>query len=206
MTQARYSTVAIILHWLIAALLVWIVLLGWEASDVQGSAKIAPLQLHKPLGITVLLLTLARLGWRLTHRPPAISPHLKPWERRLARVVHWGFYVILLALPLSGWAMVSASKLITVFPIDMFGLFNWPALSFLTNLPALAASPAFSSPTAADILRDFSAPTALEAADGNWESASSVHPGCSDPGRPHGRLQHASLALPLPGLHTPKAP
>jgi cytochrome b561 len=88
------------------------------------------------LGITVLLLTLARLGWRLTHRPPAISPHLKPWERRLARVVHWGFYVILLALPLSGWAMVSASKLITVFPIDMFGLFNWPALSFLTNLPA----------------------------------------------------------------------
>lgn len=136
MTQARYSTVAIILHWLIAALLVWIVLLGWEASDVQGSAKIAPLQLHKPLGITVLLLTLARLGWRLTHRPPAISPHLKPWERRLARVVHWGFYVILLALPLSGWAMVSASKLITVFPIDMFGLFNWPALSFLTNLPA----------------------------------------------------------------------
>lgn len=136
MTQARYSTVAIILHWLIAALLVWIVLLGWEASDVQGSAKIAPLQLHKPLGITVLLLTLARLGWRLTHRPPAISPHLKPWERRLARVVHCGFYVILLALPLSGWAMVSASKLITVFPIDMFGLFNWPALSFLTNLPA----------------------------------------------------------------------
>ncbi len=136
MTQARYSTVAIILHWLIAALLVWVVLLGWEASDLQGSAKVAPLQLHKPLGITILLLTLFRLGWRLTHRPPAISPHLKPWERRLASVAHWGFYVILLALPLTGWAMVSASKLITVFPIDMFGLFNWPALSFLTSLPA----------------------------------------------------------------------
>lgn len=136
MTQARYSTVAIILHWLIAALLVWIVLLGWEAGDLQGSAKIAPLQLHKPLGITVLLLTLARLGWRLTHRPPAISAHLKPWEHRLAKAVHWGFYVILLALPLTGWAMVSASKLITVYPIDMFGLFDWPALSFLTNLPA----------------------------------------------------------------------
>jgi cytochrome b561 len=136
MTQARYSTVAIILHWLIAALLVWIVLLGWQACDLQGSAKVAPLQLHKPLGITILLLTLFRLGWRLTHRPPAISPHLKPWERRLASVAHWGFYVILLALPLTGWAMVSASKLITVFPIDMFGLFDWPALSFLTNLPA----------------------------------------------------------------------
>lgn len=136
MTQARYSTVAIILHWLIAALLVWVVLLGWEASDLQGSAKVAPLQLHKPLGITILLLTLFRLGWRLTHRPPAISPHLKPWERRLASVAHWGFYIILLALPLTGWAMVSASKLITAFPINMFGLFNWPALSFLTSLPA----------------------------------------------------------------------
>lgn len=136
MTQARYSTVAIILHWLIAALLVWIVLLGWQAGDLEGSAKIAPLQLHKPLGITILLLTLVRVGWRLTHRPPVINPDLKPWERRLALVVHWGFYVILLALPLSGWAMVSASKLITVYPIDMFGLFNWPALSFLTSLPA----------------------------------------------------------------------
>ena len=110
MTQARYSTVAIVLHWLIAGLLVWIVLLGWEASDVQGSAKVAPLQLHKPLGILVLLLTLARLAWRLSHRPPTISPHLKPWERKLATVAHWGFYVILLALPLTGWAMVSASK------------------------------------------------------------------------------------------------
>ncbi len=91
MTQARYSTVAIILHWLIAALLVWIVLLGWQAGDLEGSAKIAPLQLHKPLGILVLLLTLARLAWRLTRRPPVINPDLKSWERRLALVVHWGF-------------------------------------------------------------------------------------------------------------------
>lgn len=141
MTQARYSTVAIVLHWLIAGLLVWIVLLGWEASDVQGAAKVAPLQLHKPLGILVLLLTLGRLAWRLAHRPPTISPRLKPWERKLATVAHWGFYVILLALPLTGWAMVSASKLITVYPIDMFGLFNWPALSFLTNLPAEQMKP-----------------------------------------------------------------
>lgn len=136
MTQARYSTVAIVLHWTIAVLLVAAVGLAWYADNAEGLAKIAPLQLHKPLGITILLLTLVRLGWRLTHRPPVLNPHLKPWERMLATTVHWGFYVILLALPLSGWAMVSASKLITVYPIDMFGLFNWPALSFLTNLPA----------------------------------------------------------------------
>lgn len=135
MTHQRYSTVAILLHWTIAALLVWIVLLGWQASDLQGAAKIAPLQLHKPLGILVLVLTLARLAWRLTHRPPPLNPDLKPWEKALATTVHWGFYVLLLFMPLSGWAMVSASSLIKLYPIDMFGLFNWPALSFLTDLP-----------------------------------------------------------------------
>jgi len=135
MTQNRYSTVAVVLHWVIAALLVWIVWLGWQAGDLEGAARIAPLQLHKPLGILVLLLTLIRLGWRLTHRPPLLNPDLKPWERTLAKVVHWGFYAVLLVLPLTGWAMVSASKLIAVYPIDMFGLFDWPALSFLTDLP-----------------------------------------------------------------------
>lgn len=135
MTQSRYSAVAILLHWVIAALLVWIVLLGWEAGDLEGAAKVAPLQLHKPLGILVLLLTLARLAWRLSHRPPLINPDLKRWERTLALVVHWGFYAVLLILPLTGWAMVSASKLITVYPIDMFGLFDWPAIGFLSQLP-----------------------------------------------------------------------
>ncbi|ATQ44244.1 cytochrome b [Caulobacter mirabilis] len=136
MTQARYSAVAIVLHWTIALLMVWVVGLAWYADTLEGSARIEPLQLHKPLGITILVLTVLRLLWRLAKKPPALSTHLKPWERFLAHAVHVLFYVVLLALPLSGWAMVSASKLITVFPINMFGLFEWPALSFLTNLPA----------------------------------------------------------------------
>ncbi len=135
MTQARYSTVAVILHWTIAALLVWAVGMAWYSDRLEGAEKIAALQLHKPLGISILVLTLVRLAWRWIHKPPPLSPHLKPWERILAKTVHVLFYVILLALPLSGWAMVSASKLISVYPINMFGLFHWPALSFLTDLP-----------------------------------------------------------------------
>ncbi|MDP1961297.1 MAG: cytochrome b [Reyranella sp.] len=135
MTQARYSTVAIILHWAIAALLIWNVGLAWYANELEGAAKIGPLQLHKPIGITILLLTLVRIGWRFAKAPPPLSAHLKTWEKHLAKVVHVLFYVVLLALPLTGWAMVSASKLITVFPIDMFGLFHWPAISALSNLP-----------------------------------------------------------------------
>jgi cytochrome b561 len=136
MTQTRYSTVAILLHWLIAGLLVWTVLLGWESEDLKGAAKIAVLQLHKPLGITIMLLTLVRLAWRRVMPPPPLSPHLKPWERRLAKSAHVLFYVLLLLIPLTGWAMVSASALITKYPINMWGLFDWPAISALYDLPA----------------------------------------------------------------------
>lgn len=136
MTQARYSYVAILFHWIIVVLLVTNVGLAWYADSLEGAAKIAPLQLHKPIGITILLLTLGRLAWRLMNPPPALSPRLKPWERILARTVHAMFYVLLLAMPLTGWALVSASALITQYPINMFGLFDWPAIAPLFDLPA----------------------------------------------------------------------
>jgi cytochrome b561 len=138
MTQPRYSWIAIALHWTIAVLLVWTVLLGWQSEDLKGMEKVAVLQLHKPLGITIMLLTLLRLAFRFITPAPPISAHLKPWEHRLARAVHLLFYVLLLAIPLLGWAMVSASALITKFPIDMFGLFDWPAIQ---PLYAMAAEP-----------------------------------------------------------------
>lgn len=133
MTQDRYSSVAIVLHWAIAVLLVANVGLAWYADTLEGAAKGAVMGLHKPLGIVILLLTAARVIWRLTHRPPPLSPALKPWERTLARIVHVGFYAVLLALPLSGWAMVSGGPR----PIDMFGLFDWPKMGFLAGQPKL---------------------------------------------------------------------
>lgn len=138
MNQNRYSTIAVVLHWAIAALLVWTVLLAWQAEDLKGAAKMVPLQLHKPIGVTILLLTLARLAWRMVHRPPPLAATMKPWERRLATAVHWGFYGLMIVVPLTGWAMVSASSLITRFPIDMFGLFDWPAIQPLHDLPEAA--------------------------------------------------------------------
>lgn len=131
----RYSTVAILLHWLIAALIITNVGYAWYANGLHGSLKVPPLQIHKSIGITVLLLTLVRIAWRLVNRPPPMSAHLKPWERWLARAVHVLFYVVMIGLPLTGWAMVSASPTIRIYPITFFGFGHWPAISMLSSLP-----------------------------------------------------------------------
>jgi len=120
--QARYSAGAIILHWAIALLLIAQVVMGWRLEELKGAALFSVMQLHKSVGITILLLTLARIGWRIAHRPPPMLVH--GWERTLATIAHWGFYALLLALPLSGWLLVSTSRIPQ--PTMVFGLFEWP--------------------------------------------------------------------------------
>jgi len=68
-------------------------------------------QWHKSFGITVLLLSLFRLIWRLGHKPPPLPSGMKTWEIAAAKLTHIGFYVLMIGVPLLGWAMVSASKL-----------------------------------------------------------------------------------------------
>nr|AID57570.1 cytochrome B561 [uncultured bacterium] len=68
-------------------------------------------QWHKSFGITVLILSLFRLIWRLTHKAPALPDGMKPWEKAAAKFTHIGFYVLMIGVPLLGWAMVSASTL-----------------------------------------------------------------------------------------------
>lgn len=133
--KERYSGVAITLHWAIALLLITNIGVAWYFNTLTGTAKIEPLQLHKSIGITVLILSVARLAWRLAVPAPKLPDYVTGWEKWLAQAVHVLFYVVMLGLPLSGWSMVSASPLIKVFPITLYHLVPWPALSFLTNLP-----------------------------------------------------------------------
>ena len=129
----RYSMVAIILHWTIAILILTNVGIAWAADEVRGAARAEALQPHKVIGIAVLLLTFARLAWRLAVKPPRMPDTMAPWERALARTVHVLFYVVMVALPLSGWAMVSTSALASVYPIH-WGPFEWPMIEPLTQL------------------------------------------------------------------------
>ncbi len=122
----RYSRSAMLLHWAIALLLIFNFGLGERTEDLKrGPELFWVMQLHKSIGITVLLLSLWRLGLRLvTPRPAKVA------DSRLAQLlstaVHWGFYAVMIIVPLSGWVLVSTAKV--QLPTLLFGTIPWPHL------------------------------------------------------------------------------
>ena len=133
----RYSAVAIALHWSIALAVLALLAAGLWMSDaikVPETRNFAfrVYQWHKSLGLTVLVLTLVRIGWRLTNPPPPLPAEVTRFERLASGIAHAGLYGLMLAIPLAGWAMVSSSSL--GFPTMVFGLFEWPHLPMLAGL------------------------------------------------------------------------
>lgn len=106
--HSRYSTVSIVLHWTIAALIIANATFGGWMEDASDSEKLGYYQLHKSVGITILALSLLRLGWRVGHPWPAFPNAMRRWERLLARSTHILFYVLMIGAPLLGWAAASA--------------------------------------------------------------------------------------------------
>lgn len=131
----RYAPIAILLHWLIAAAIVLQIALAGRMEGHTPQA-FAVTQLHKSVGITILLLSLVRLAWRLTHPPAPLPAAMPRWEKRLAEIVHVGFYGIMIAMPLTGWLMVSASK--TAIPTLLYGVVHWPDIPGLAGLAPAA--------------------------------------------------------------------
>lgn len=118
----RYSRGAILLHWIIAGALALVLAIGFGMPrDASGFALF---QFHKSLGITILVLTLVRIGWRLAHRPPA--PVERGFNGFLAGAVHFGLYAFMILAPLTGWALVSTSPI--QVPTVLFGLVPLPHL------------------------------------------------------------------------------
>ena len=121
---SRYTRVAVWLHWTIAALILAQLVGGIVMHKLPNSVsfKFEAYQMHKSFGLVVLALSLVRLGWRLTHRPPAVLATHAPWERALARITHVAFYALMILVPLAGWAMISNSALpspLFLSPIDI---------------------------------------------------------------------------------------
>lgn len=106
----RYSDVSIALHWTIAVLLlVQVFIGGWFEDLPRGPEKGEAFALHASVGVTILVLSLLRLGWRIANPAPPLPANYAGWVRVLARVTHVGFYVVMIGMPLSGWAAASTS-------------------------------------------------------------------------------------------------
>jgi len=120
----RYSTVSLVLHWLIAALVVTQVGLITAHEATEGSISREFVNIHKSVGLSILVLTLARLGWRIANPAIPLPDSTPRWQKLTARSTHVLFYVFLIAMPLVGWAASSAAGR----DIIWFGLFEWPLL------------------------------------------------------------------------------
>ena len=119
----RYSTVSLLLHWATAALVLAQILLI-TAAEAEGSNRGLWMMLHKSGGITILVLTLARIGWRIANPAIPLPDDLPRWQKLFARATHVLFYVVLLALPLTGWLAGSAVGR----GFDYYSLFAFPLL------------------------------------------------------------------------------
>ncbi|SRR5579883_40557 len=124
-TDTRWGGVAQTFHWLIAILILAQGAIGLTMVDLgMTPTKVKVFALHKSIGLTVLALALLRLAWRLTQRVPR-DPPMPRWQHIAARVSHVLLYVLILALPLSGWLFNSAAN----FPLEWFGVVHVPSLT-----------------------------------------------------------------------------
>jgi cytochrome b561 len=116
---------AMSLHWVMALLVFGLFALGWVAVSLPLSPlKLTMFHWHKSLGLLALVLVVVRILWRLFDRPPGPVAGLEGWERAAARAAHLLLYVLMVAMPLSGWLINSAAN----FPFKPFGLFPLPDL------------------------------------------------------------------------------
>jgi cytochrome b561 len=118
----RYTTTAIVLHWLLGLALVGSFSVGLYMNELPMSPqRLKLINWHKWAGIVILTLSLLRLLWRLSHRPPADLP-MPAWQQRAAHLTHRALYLLFFAVPLAGWSYSSAAG----FPVVVFGVLPLP--------------------------------------------------------------------------------
>jgi cytochrome b561 len=135
MTPAeKYTRTAVALHWIIALLIGFNIILGLGSNYVPDACVRPMIDLHKSFGITVLLLFFVRLVWRLTHRPPPFPADYKPLEAKAAHIVHILLYGLIIAIPFTGWIHDSAWSAATQHPMLLYWFIPWFRLGFITGL------------------------------------------------------------------------
>jgi cytochrome b561 len=125
-TDQHYGAAAIVLHWLMAALIATLVALGIYMARLPDAGfdtkKIVLILIHKEIGILALVLVAARLAWRQLNPLPRLAVALPEWQKVTAIFVHLCFYALMVALPVTGWVMSSAAGI----PVSFLNLFMLP--------------------------------------------------------------------------------
>jgi cytochrome b561 len=115
MSQSHYTRTAVALHWSIAGLIFAALFMGWTMTDMEISPQRLKLyNYHKWVGVTVLALALLRIVWKVTHKAPPLPP-LPRWQQIAAHAGHGLLYVLMLAVPISGWIYSNASGYAIVY-------------------------------------------------------------------------------------------
>lgn len=150
-SQARYTAVAAVLHWMIAVLVIANLILGiGKDSFLDFGPPGFTMNLHASLGLSVLFLAVARIVWRLLNPPPALPANVSPPAKALAALTHFALYAALILLPLTGWAILSANpppnsageqallaegkEIHTRSSISFWGIVDVPVMKDLTRL------------------------------------------------------------------------
>lgn len=124
-TAEAYGALAQLLHWAVVAGIALQFVWAWRIDRTDSiREEFALVNQHKSIGITVLMLAVLRLAWRAFNRPPPLPAGLPHWERLAARATHWLLYVLIFAMPLTGWAYTSAAG----YGPEWFGWLDLPDL------------------------------------------------------------------------------
>jgi cytochrome b561 len=126
MQSASYTRTAIAVHWLIALLIVAGFTIGWIMTRIPGFTpdKLRYFSWHKWIGVTAFVLAVVRIVWRLTHKAPPLPSHMTGWERAAAHAVHGLLYLLMIAVPVTGYLYSSAANV----PVVYLGLVPLPRI------------------------------------------------------------------------------
>lgn len=124
-TDERYGVIAQILHWFVVLLVFIQYIIGSIAADLPlGMQRLVLLARHKSVGITIFIIIILRIIWRLINKIPSLPANMPSYQRRLSCITHWSLYLILLCMPIAGWINSSASNI----TVSWFGIFTLPDL------------------------------------------------------------------------------
>lgn len=130
----RYNGVARTFHAIIAAMVIFNLISGIGGDAIEDIWN--PIPFHKSTGILILLMSVARIVWRLTWVMPEWPSAMGGLQRSVAKITHLVLYALMLVVPITGWIMSSAGK----YPLTIYGLFDWPKLAITRNSPLAEAA------------------------------------------------------------------